>query len=298
MVIDTQSTIQHLQNDMQRYGRQLSGSEYLTRKVLVDPLLESLGWDILDDGLVVVEYNYGSGQQRTDYALGANGPHRSVCFVEAKKLGDLDRYLGSASGQKYVNDLNHRAHYVALTDGDVWIIYSTRLAMPGTALLESIPVLERRISNQPVDSVAKRFLEVADWLNNVNVTPNPDTLPWVPLPDFEPSELPRRIRFPDGSHKSIRAHYQVVSTTAEWLWEKGDLTANNAEMFVGGKKRLFITVNSKSAKWRPICNDELFLAPNIGAPPNHPPLECAKILLEHCEIPASEVQLQKPLFGR
>ena len=207
---DIESTIQQLQNDMQRYERQLSESEYLTRKVLVDPLLASLGWDILDDSSVVVEHNYGPGQQRADYALGVNGPHKPACFVEAKRLGRLNQYIGSATGRKEVDNLKVEAHYVSLTDGDVWIIYSTRLAMPGTALLESIPVLERRISNQPVDSVAERFLEVADWLNNVNVTPSPDTLPWVPLPDFEPSELPRRIRFPDGSHKSIRAHYQVV----------------------------------------------------------------------------------------
>lgn len=89
MAVDIESTVKRLQDDIRRYERQLAKSEYLTRKVLVDQVLQILGWEIPTPRLAEVEYQYVGN--RVDYALFIKNVSRPVCFVEAKRKG---KHLG------------------------------------------------------------------------------------------------------------------------------------------------------------------------------------------------------------
>ncbi len=56
-----------------------------TRTIVIDPLLEALGWDVRDPDEVQLEYPTVDGKS-VDYALKING--RPVLLVEAKPLDD------------------------------------------------------------------------------------------------------------------------------------------------------------------------------------------------------------------
>ena len=81
------SAVAKLQDSIQRYDTQLAKPEYLTRKVLVDPVLKILGWEIPTPHLSEVEYHYAG--KRVDYALFIKDTSRPVCFIEAKRK-DMD----------------------------------------------------------------------------------------------------------------------------------------------------------------------------------------------------------------
>ena len=74
-----------LRQRIQAHRPALSGSEWLTRYTLIDPLLRELGWDTEDPELVIPEYSSGGG--RADYALLGNDG-KPAMIVEAKKLGE------------------------------------------------------------------------------------------------------------------------------------------------------------------------------------------------------------------
>lgn len=57
-------------------------SEYDTRRVLIEPLLQALGWDVHDPGVVRAELSTAGG--RVDYALLVD--RRPAVFIEAKSL--------------------------------------------------------------------------------------------------------------------------------------------------------------------------------------------------------------------
>ncbi|MDE2686206.1 MAG: hypothetical protein OXI16_01710 [Chloroflexota bacterium] len=57
--------IEKLRQRIQSHRSILSGSEWLTRYTLIDPLLRELSWDTEDPELVIPEYSSGGGRQTT-----------------------------------------------------------------------------------------------------------------------------------------------------------------------------------------------------------------------------------------
>ena len=89
--------------------RRHSLKETPTRTIVIDPLLESLGWDVRDPDEVQLEYPTVDGKS-VDYALKLN--RRPVLLVEAKALDDaLDD----------VKAITQVVGYAA-NDGIVWCI--------------------------------------------------------------------------------------------------------------------------------------------------------------------------------
>ena len=128
-------------------------NEWHTRYCLIDPMLETLGWDLSDPEQVRVEHNIGKG--RADYAFFHSGAEKPLMILEAKafpwwripslfedfeeeceeeceedewECDDIpdetpeafsDRQIAQLSS--YVRSL--RAGYGVLTDGDSWDVY-------------------------------------------------------------------------------------------------------------------------------------------------------------------------------
>ena len=95
----------------------LARNESPTRQLLIDPLLDALGWDFEDSRRVVLEFPIG--RLRTDYALIVDG--RPKIAVEAKRFGT--RLSGAPTKQvlRYADKASIR--YALVTDGAVWRMF-------------------------------------------------------------------------------------------------------------------------------------------------------------------------------
>src|SRR5262249_42027946 len=100
--------------------------EQNTKATLIDPVLESLGWDIRDPDEVHREYKPMSKDSPVDYALSVlRKPRR---FVEAKGLGEplSDRkWIAQVLGYAIVAGVE----WCVLTDGDEYRFYNATAAV-------------------------------------------------------------------------------------------------------------------------------------------------------------------------
>ena len=90
-----------------------------TRTIIIDPLLEALGWDVRDPDEVQLEYPTVDGKS-VDYALKIN--RKAVLLVEAKALDDplndvkaITQVVGYAANDGIV--------WCVLTNGVMWRVY-------------------------------------------------------------------------------------------------------------------------------------------------------------------------------
>ncbi len=111
-----------------------------TKAVLVEPMLQALGWDTHDLDEVQREFRYKSQDNPVDYALFVSA--RPRLFVEAKGLGrDLGNHKWKSQAVNYANTAG--VEWCVLTDGNFWQVYK---------------------SNAPGDLEQKLFLET--WLHS------------------------------------------------------------------------------------------------------------------------------------
>ncbi len=261
MLLDPLVTvIETLQRRIHEHGDSLRQNEYRTRMALIDPLLQALGWDVANPGLVTPEYDVSG--QRADYALlkDSGGP---ATFVEAKKLGEslMPHRL------QMVNYANMSGvPYAGLTDGNNWELYVVFDQKP----LPERLILDLSIANLPAIQLALKFMLL--WRPNLasgqpvpanepivssgwqtataTIEPSPTTQQpasstppvsnsdgWVSLADIQAMEgtQPPEIRLPDGTTKQLNYWYQIPAETAEWLTGSGQLTANKCPIRNNGK---------------------------------------------------------------
>ena len=120
---DLVSVIETLQGLIKRHDESIGSFKYRTRMLLIDPLLNALGWDTSDPAMVNRDYHAGYGKE--GYALlgRAHGARRykPIAIIEAKQLSsdivDADR------AQALINAKITGATYVGLTNGDRWEFY-------------------------------------------------------------------------------------------------------------------------------------------------------------------------------
>ena len=120
---DLVSVIETLQGLIKRHDETIGSFKYRTRMLLIDPLLDALGWDTSDPAMVISDYRAGNG--KADYALlgRAQGARidKPIAFIEAKQLSadivDADRV------RALINARITGATYVGLTNGDRWEFY-------------------------------------------------------------------------------------------------------------------------------------------------------------------------------
>lgn len=116
--------VENLQERMKVYGSSLYKSEELTRYILIDPFLRTLGWDTSDPKKVWVDYRLGKGKRkRVDYALFHK--KKVIAFIEAECYGTC-----SQEGQlddmflQLVGYCNLTGALLGIaTDGGCWLVY-------------------------------------------------------------------------------------------------------------------------------------------------------------------------------
>lgn len=105
----------------QARARSSTVNEQDTKRILITPLLEALGWDVYDLDEVRNEYRTKSQDNPVDYAMFLR---RSPClFVEAKALGHSmtdRRWVGQNIGYASVAGV----HWCVLTNGDEYRLYN------------------------------------------------------------------------------------------------------------------------------------------------------------------------------
>ena len=113
------SAVSDVRSRIERFRKYVRGHETRTRVLLVDPVLCSLGWNVVEPDSVVIESHNETG--KPDYVLRDRVAPRVV--VEAKALGKLK--VGKNIGQiaTYIFQPSLTAAKVGvLTDGDSWYI--------------------------------------------------------------------------------------------------------------------------------------------------------------------------------
>jgi predicted transport protein len=154
---DVYRCIENLRAQIERHRRK-GLKEYPTRTILIDPLLQTLGWDVRDPDVVELEYPTIDGKS-VDYALKIN--RKPVLLIEAKQLADpledvkaITQVVGYAA--------NDGIEWCVLTNGVRYKLYSTseRAAAPEKLLFE--------VSIDPRDSQGLSAQQVAEQLSRLS----------------------------------------------------------------------------------------------------------------------------------
>ena len=262
-----------LRRRIERHNAALSGSEWLTRYTLIDPLLRELGWDTEDPELVIPEYSSGGG--RADYALlGETG--RPSVIVEAKKLGEPLSLSVISQVLNYCL-IEGTAHF-AMTDGRRWEIYETHKpvpisekqvvsfdllgASPSDVCLKALALWRQNIASGQIGTAHTPIVTPTDDASAIvqqseppvaashrQATPIPtspaavaDTnAEWVPLTEFQPSgNKPNEIMFPDNSTTPIRFWVTIIVESTRWLIKTGRLDATHCPIRLDGSQDRYL----------------------------------------------------------
>jgi hypothetical protein len=118
--------------------RRHSLKETSTRTIVIDPILDSLGWDVRDPDKVQLEYPTVDGKS-VDYALKIN--NKTVLLVEAKALDDL------------LNDVKAITQVVgyAANDGIVWCVLTNGVKWKIYRSVEQCPAPEKLMFEVSLD---------------------------------------------------------------------------------------------------------------------------------------------------
>ncbi len=134
--------------------RKRSLKETPTRTIIVDPLLEALGWDIRDPDEVQLEYPTVDGKA-VDYALLIN--RKPVLLVEAKGLDDpLNDVKGITQVCGY--GANDGIAWCVLTNGVVWKVYRSVEECPAPdKLMFELSLDPHDREGLPVEQIARQM---------------------------------------------------------------------------------------------------------------------------------------------
>ena len=155
MLDDLQCVIAKLQKMIEIRSDYLSGKETRTRQVLIDLLLQELGWEVSDPDAVQLEY--GIEKKRADYALMSGGG--PVAVIEAKGLGKPLTDTVTTQAHSYVNE--EGIPYMIVTDGNKWEMFEV---FKKAALKERL-LMEFQLSKQPAHEIALQVLRI--WKPNL-----------------------------------------------------------------------------------------------------------------------------------
>lgn len=171
---DLKEVIEKLQSMISVHGDYLSAYETRTRQVLIDPLLQALGWEVSDPGTVQLEYKLREERnERADYGLmWANEP---IAVIEAKHLGKSLKDNETKQANTYANE--NGIPYIIVTDGDRWEMYEVFKQ----AALEERLLMEFRLSEQTSHECVLQALRI--WKPNLaSGSPKPAMEPVIESP--------------------------------------------------------------------------------------------------------------------
>jgi len=150
---DMVSCIEKLRLKLDRH-RKDDIKEYPTRTIFIDPLLQSLDWDVRDPDEVQLEYPTIDGKS-VDYAPKIN--RKPVLFIEAKSLNDpltdvksITQVVGYAA--------NAGVEWCILTNGVTYKVYrSTEKAKAPDKLLFEVSIDPKESGSRSIQQIAEQF---------------------------------------------------------------------------------------------------------------------------------------------
>ena len=251
--------VEQLHERINKHRDILAKSESTTRYALIDPLLTKIGWDLSDPSKVRTEYVLPDNNRRLDYAMFNDGNLRLV--LEAKKLGTPldDAEANKALDQALQYTWRLGCRYLVVTNGNVWQGYDIKA--------EGKPDEQRRLNfcadGEPRgnDGPQRRIMDLL-WLWPGNfkgdaARPNLHDLPvgqpasvgqprkparlpsrkaTTPLSEVSYTKdmrhfPPKRLLFPDDTHKDVSNWASIQVAVVEWLIDNGrvkDLPVQNS----------------------------------------------------------------------
>lgn len=238
------AVLRTLSANIQLHRVLLSENETRTRVVLIDPLLRALDWDTGDPSLVQTEFPVPGtdGIGRADYVLLNNG--KPLMAIEAKRLGDEQMLNHLKQSRYYAAQI--KAPYFALTDGNVWWVYT---AEQSNAQMD-FPLFDCNIKEaENLETLAIRLLLL--WRPNLSRADGPvhnlanfqlgkvqkpgieesqsgtsATLNWCTLKDYKQVfGRPACVQLPDGTIKPVKFWKDILLHIAEYLADDRTLNA-------------------------------------------------------------------------
>ena len=316
MLDELVDVIETLKSRIDKHRSDLQKDETRTRMALINPLLQVLGWDTSDPGLVTPEYSLSNG--RADYAL-LDDQGKVIVFLEAKRLGEqLARHRSQVDD--YARDIGCR--YPALTDGNNWEVYDrAKFDVPSS----QSHILKLSIADDPSykcalqllllwrpNTVSGELIEAKEPIlgteaptpatstpiqTTVQNVPVPPDAGWVSLKDFvaTPGTTPPKLRFPGGDELQPSNWRGLLIEVAEWLIRDGVLTQDRCPVTVG-KNAAYSMVNlqpmhpnGKDFYASHSLSNGLFLAPHANA--NNIVHKC-RAIMEHLGKDPAMVHVQ------
>ena len=256
------SKIETIKERIATHGAVLRQNETRTRMALIDPLLQALGWDTSDPGLVLPEYQTGG---KADYAL-LNREEKPVAIIEAKHLGEP---LARHQQQMFTYAVMEVIQYAGLTDGDNWEFYKVFADSPSERLLLRLSIADDRphdcalnllllwrfnlesgqptaanrpLAVQPTESVVDPPPPEVVAINApkmFSASPGTETNSlgtWSPIRAVTAgtgNKSPASIRFFGRDERSIRNWRSILVESADWLVRNGHLTASHCPINEG-----------------------------------------------------------------
>ena len=237
MILDELASLrERITRSIDLHGDRLKKSEAATRYALIDPLLQTLGWDLSD--LLQSVPEFVTGGRFADYALFTKSDSTNpIIVIEAKSLDS--NLIEKEKSQLVSYCVNTGVKYGLLTNGRRWIIYDV---FKPVRLDEKIEV-EFSITDSQANVVMSAL-----WLWRGNfegaqlpklpvqpaVTPVPPiTAPQVAsvsgwrLSNLEDDQHQIRppfiLRFSDGTQKSVKSWRGLSKGVFEWVVDGGYL---------------------------------------------------------------------------
>ena len=110
------ASIDRAREALAAHDNYLRGNELATRALVIDVVLDGLGWNIRDPERVRLEHRV-NGKHKVDYALVSTaGGFLAVVEAKAADAGTQGKHVRDASG--YATELG--ASYAVLTNGGRW----------------------------------------------------------------------------------------------------------------------------------------------------------------------------------
>jgi hypothetical protein len=132
--------------------------EYPTRTIFIDPLLNALGWDVIEPDEVELEYPTIDGKS-VDYALKIN--RKPVLFIEAKPLNDPLTDVKSIT-QVVGYSANAGVEWCILTNGVTYKVYrSTEKAEAPEKLLFEISLDPKETEGMSIQQIMGQFARLS-----------------------------------------------------------------------------------------------------------------------------------------
>ena len=135
---DLKEVIEKLQDMIETQHDYLLKKEARTRLVLINPLLQALGWEVSNPAAVQIEYPVK--KKRADYVLIPERGDKPIAVIEAKGLEKSLEDDETTQAHIYANQAG--IDYMIVTDGDRWKMFKAY----GRGILEDRQIMEFQLS--------------------------------------------------------------------------------------------------------------------------------------------------------